>query len=77
MKTPMQELIKKLKEERSKLQALNERVMVLTLDYAIADAEQMLKKEKEVMVDFAYKFGEEPLSEIPKWYDKQFKTKER
>ena len=77
MKTPMQELIKKLKEERSKLQALNERVMVLTLDYAIADAEQMLKKEKEVMVDFTYKFGEEPLSEIPKWYDKQFKTKER
>ena len=77
MKTPMQELIKKLKEERSKLQALNERVMVLTLDYAIADAEQMLKKEKEVMVDFAYKFGDEPLSEIPKWYDKQFKTKER
>ena len=42
MKTPMQELIEKLKEERSKLQALNERVMVLTLDYAIADAEQML-----------------------------------
>ena len=49
MKTPMQELIEKLKEERSKLQALNERVMVLTLDYAIADAEQMLEKEKEVM----------------------------
>ena len=45
----MQELIEKLKEERSKLQALNERVMVLTLDYAIADAEQMLEKEKEVM----------------------------
>ena len=49
MKTPMQELIEKRKEERSKLQALNERVMVLTLDYAIADAEQMLEKEKEVM----------------------------
>ena len=49
MKTPMQELIEKLKEERSKLQALNERVMVLTLDYAIADAEQMLEKEKEFM----------------------------
>ena len=45
----MQELIEKLKEERSKLQALNERVMVLTLDYAIADAEQMLEKEKEFM----------------------------
>ena len=59
MKTPMQELIEKLKEERSKLQALNERVMVLTLDYAIADAEQMLEKEKEVMCEFAFNCGDE------------------
>ena len=37
----------------------------------------LLKIERDVMVDFAYKFGDEPLSEIPKWYDKQFKTKKR
>ena len=37
----------------------------------------LLKIERDVMVDFAYKFGDEPLSEIPKWYDKQLKTKKR
>jgi len=37
----------------------------------------LLEKEKEVMVDFAYKFGDEPLSEIPKWYDKQFNINEK
>ena len=73
MKTPMQELIEQLKEEKD-LHGYEKQGYFET---AIELAEQMLKKEKEVMVDFAYKFGEEPLSEIPKWYDKQFKTKER
>ena len=72
-KTPMQELIEQLKEEKD-LHGYEKQGYFET---AIELAEQMLKKEKEVMVDFAYKFGEEPLSEIPKWYDKQFKTKER
>ena len=82
MKTPMQELIEKLKEERSKLQALNERVMVLTLDYAIADAEQMREKEKEMMcgiyddalarVDRNYIGGEGE-----QYYNETFKTKEK
>ena len=69
----MQELIEQLKEEKD-LHGYEKQGYFET---AIELAEQMLKKEKEVMVDFAYKFGEEPLSEIPKWYDKQFKTKER
>ena len=43
----------------------------------IEAAEAMLEKEKEVMVDFAYKFGDEPLAEIAKWYDKQFKTEDK
>ena len=91
MKTPMQELIEKLKEERSKLQALNERVMVLTLDYAIADAEQMLEKEKEVMCEFAFNCGDEIKDQnnwrsprnltnyevILDYYNKTFNTKER
>ena len=72
-KTPMQELIEQLKEEKD-LHGYEKQGYFET---AIELAEQMLEKEKEVMVDFAYKFGEEPLSEIPKWYDKQFKTKER
>ena len=72
MKTPMQELIEQLKEEKD-LHGYEKQGYFET---AIELAEQMLEKEKEVMVDFAYKFGDEPLSEIPKWYDKQFKTKE-
>ena len=75
MKTPMQELIENLDVflgqgmsyyDWKKLQ-FNGKTPI----------QKYLEKEKEVMVDFAYKFGEEPLSEIPKWYDKQFKTKER
>jgi hypothetical protein len=88
MKTPMQELIEKLKEERSKLQALNERV---TLDYAIADAEQMLEKEKDVMCEFAFNCGDEIKDQnnwrsprnltnyevILDYYNKTFNTKEK
>ena len=37
----------------------------------------LLEKEKEVMIDFAYKFGDEPLLEIAKWYDKQFNSEEK
>lgn len=39
--------------------------------------ESLLEKEKEVMIDFAYKFGDEPIREIAKWYDKQFNTNEK
>jgi len=80
MKTPMQELIEKLKEERSKLQALNERVMVLTLDYAIADAEQMLEKEKEVMSQVYADGGdwdEVPQPRFENYYNETFNTQEK
>jgi hypothetical protein len=80
MKTPIQELIEKLKEERSKLQALNERVMVLTLDYAIADAEQMLEKEKEVMSQVYADGGdwdEVPQPRFENYYNETFNTKEK
>ena len=80
MKTPIQELIEKLKEERSKLQALNERVMVLTLDYAIADAEQMLEKEKEVMSQVYADGGdwdEVPQPRFENYYNETFNTQER
>ena len=49
----------------------------IDVDFAISLAKSLLEKEKEVMVDFAYKFGDEPLSEIPKWYDKQFNINEK
>jgi hypothetical protein len=74
MKTPIQELIEKLKEERSKLQALNERVMVLTLDYAIADAEQMLEKEKEQIMS-AYEVSHISMMTAEQYYNETFRTK--
>lgn len=68
----MQELIdiikQRINDDDSIPYMYNERILEL--------AESLLEKEKEVMVDFAYKFGDEPLSEIPKWYDKQFNTEE-
>ena len=76
MKTPMQEHIEWLKKEYKKLESAGELGIALHIGDCIEHAESMLEKEKEVMVDFAYKFGDEPLSEIHKWYDKQFKTKE-
>ena len=68
MKTPMQELLEWVRA-----------TLPMDLDtprMIEQKIESLLEKEKEVMVDFAYKFGDEPLSEIPKWYDKQFNTEE-
>ena len=73
MKTPMQELIFVIRKRQE-----DEDVQpFMWLEQIVELAESMLEKEKEVMVDFAYKFGDEPLSEIPEWYDKQFNTKEK
>jgi hypothetical protein len=90
MKTPMQELIEQLKQERElilKLGGLNERDLI---EDCIKYAESMLDKEKDVMCEFTLKFtspegpsyinkygsivSEEPIEE---WYDKQFNTREK
>jgi len=73
MKTPMQELIKELKD-------LQESLDPYGLHDAIEFAESMLDKEKETMVDFAYKCrnlmaGDE--FAITHWYDKTFNTREK
>ena len=61
----MQELIKELKD-------LQESLDPYGLHDAIEFAESMLEKEKEVMIDFAYKYGDETLPEIAEWYDKEY-----
>ena len=75
MKTPIQILMSEiedgLKQDEIKVSP-KELLQNLTLR-----CRGLLEKEKEVMVDFAYKFGDEPLSEIPKWYDKQFNINEK
>ena len=73
MKTPLQEFIEIIKKRQEDDEALpfmyNAQIIEL--------AESLLEKEKEVMIDFAYKFGDEPLVDIAKWYNKQFNTKEK
>lgn len=75
MKTPMQELIEQLKEERD----LHGYERGLHYETAIELAEAMLEKEKEVMVDFAHKCRNLMAGDaiISHWYNKTFKTKER
>ena len=73
MRTPMQEHIERLKKEQESGLWSNDEFHLIS--ECIDHAEAMLEKEKEVMIDFAYKFGDEPLVEIAKWYDKQFNTK--
>ena len=74
MKTPLQQLLDYTTDLLHTFDS-EERVAMAVLDYLKTNKKSMLEKEKEAMVDFAYKFGDEPLSEIPKWYDKQFNTK--
>ena len=76
MKTALQELLDYTTDLLHTFDS-EERVAMAVLDYLKTNKKSMLEKEKEAMVDFAYKFGDEPLSEIPKWYDKQFNTKEK
>jgi hypothetical protein len=65
MKTPVQELFELLWETpKDKFEW-----------YAIR--EQMLEKEKETIVDFTYKYGDETLAKISKIYDINFNTNEK
>ena len=69
----MQELIKELKD-------LQESLDPYGLHDAIEFAESMLEKEKEAMVDFAYKCRNLMAADefaITHWYDKTFNTKEK
>ena len=76
MRTPMQELIEQLQNKYEQLQQSGDLVAAMYVQDAIELAHPMLEKEKEVMIGFAYKFGDEPLLEITKWYDKQFNINE-
>ena len=93
MKTPMQELIDHLekwmlddkhvqdnpmKYEEYMVQHANQMVSVKR-DFVIL-CESLLDKEKETMVDFAYKCRNLMAADefaISKWYDETFNTKEK
>ena len=74
MKTPMQELIETFEEMRSPIDSK------VDVDFAISLIKSMLEKEKEAMVDFAYRCRNVMAVDefaISKWYDKTFNTEER
>jgi len=72
MKTPMQELIDKLNNVKP--------TEFCSIETIKGWAESMLEKEKEVMVNFAYKCRDVMAADefaITHWYHTTFKTKER
>ena len=76
MKTPMQEHIEWLKKEKDSHGYEKHPYF----ECAIEHAESMLEKEKETMVDFAYKCRDIMAADhfaITLWYDRTFNTKER
>jgi hypothetical protein len=82
MKTAMQELIEQLKEERdgflklpphSNIQERTENCFGSCIEIA----ERMLQKEKEQMVDFAFKYGDLTTRQIADSFDKEYKTNEK
>ena len=74
MKTPMQELIEQLKEERD----LHGYDRGLHYETAIEFAESLLEKEKEVMCEFADDYQRNCFQKSADDYFKEtFKTKER
>jgi alanine dehydrogenase len=74
MKTAMQELIDRL----DYLIGLSSETMYeFGLKVAKKEAESMLEKEKEQMVDFAFKYGDLTTRQIADSFDKEYKTNDK
>ena len=74
MKTPIQEAIEKVQSLRQIDAVINPIGVIESI------LSNMLEKEKETMVDFAYKCRNIMVADefaINHWYDKTFNTKER
>ena len=74
MKTAMQELIDRLD---CLIDLSNETMYEFGLKVAKKEAESMLEKEKEQMVDFAFKYGDLTTRQIADSFDKEYKTNEK
>ena len=78
MKTPMQELLERVKEYRD---SETSPLVISRLNSVCVDIVGMLEKEKEVMQDFATDYERECRinleRSIQKCWDKTFNTKER
>ena len=77
MRTPMEELLK-LESDLTRMFDSDERVAMAILEHIRNNKKAMLEKEKEVMVDFAYKCRNVMAADefaITHWYNKTFNTK--
>jgi hypothetical protein len=70
MKTAIQELIEWLNDYPTNVPTIHKSAV-------ISKAESMLEKEKEQMVDFAFKYGDLTTREIADSFDKEYKTNEK
>jgi hypothetical protein len=76
MKTPLQEIYAHLKASKEK-DSFGETYCV---DWLLENESKMLKKEKEVTVDFTYKCRNVMAADefaISHWYDKTFNTEKK
>lgn len=73
MKAPMQKMIDELRLARQMCDDPSMEMDIWhTLDVLIAKAEVLREIEKEVMVDFAYKYGDLTLRQISDAYDHEY-----
>jgi hypothetical protein len=86
MKTSIQELIEHLTEQLDKVVKEHPievsydtywRGVKIGLETTIALAESFIEKEKEQMVDFAFKYGDLTTRQIADAFDKEYKTNEK
>ena len=73
MQTPMQQLIKEVKSQYDESTNVSVRNELGRIYWAIKDV--YLKKEKEVMIDFAFKYGELTMREMSDSFDKEYNIK--
>ena len=73
MKTPMQEHIEWMQEKLRILVEYRDFSAGTEVDECIQHAESMLEKEKEVMIDFAFKYGDLTMREMSDSFDKEYK----
>lgn len=74
MKTPMQELMDEFAKKADSLpDTLDANVAYLVFQECYDMAKSMLEKEKEVLIDFAYKYGDLTMREMSDSFDKEYK----
>jgi hypothetical protein len=74
MKTAMQELMDELAKKADSLpNTLDANVAYLVFQECYDMAKSMLEKEKDVMIDFAFKYGDLTMQEMSDSFHKEYK----